>query len=139
MELINMQIIVFTLEEKFYAIRTDRVEEISKTMDFTIVPNAPDWVQGLINLRGNVVTMVNLSKLLLLQEDMCYNNIIIIHNNEEKIGLMVKNVVGVMDIEADELQRLTNKGSNSISGIVRRDEKIINIVDIDNLLFKNEG
>lgn len=134
-----MQIIVFTLEEKFYAIRTDRVEEISKTMDFTIVPNAPDWVQGLINLRGNVVTMVNLSKLLLLQEDMCYNNIIIIHNNEEKIGLMVKNVVGVMDIEADELQRLTNKGSNSISGIVRRDEKIINIVDIDNLLFKNEG
>lgn len=134
-----MQIIVFTLEEKFYAIRTDRVEEISKTMDFTIVPNAPDWVQGLINLRGNVVTMVNLSKLLLLQEDMCYNNIIIIHNNKEKIGLMVKNVVGVMDIEADELQRLTNKGSNSISGIVRRDEKIINIVDIDNLLFKNEG
>lgn len=134
-----MQIIVFTLDDKYYAIGTDKVEEISKNLAFTIVPNSPDWVEGLINLRGNVVTLVNLSKLLHQEEDMCYNNIIIIHNEEEKVGLMVKNVMEVMDIQSDEFQKISNKEANGILGIVRRDERIINIVDIDQLLFKNEG
>lgn len=134
-----MQIIVFTLDDKYYAIGTDKVEEISKNLAFTIVPNSPDWVEGLINLRGNVVTLVNLSKLLHQEEDMCYNNIIIIHNEEEKVGLMVKDVMEVMDIQSDEFQKVSNKEANGILGIVRRDERIINIVDIDQLLFKNEG
>lgn len=134
-----MQIIVFTLSDKYYAISTDRVEEISKNLAFTLVPNSPDWVEGLINLRGNVVTLVNISKLLHQDEDVCYNNIIIIHNDEEKVGLMVKDVMEVMDIQPDEFQKITKEELDGILGIVRRDERIINIVDIDKLLFKNEG
>lgn len=134
-----MQIIVFTLSDKYYAISTDKVEEICKDLAFTLVPNSPDWVEGLINLRGNVVTLVNLSKLLHQEEDMCYNNIIIIHNDEEKVGLMVKDVMEVMDIHADEFQKISKEELDGILGIVRRDGRIINIVDIDKLLFKNEG
>ena len=134
-----MQIIVFTLSDKYYAISTDRVEEISKNLAFTLVPNSPDWVEGLINLRGNVVTLVNISKLLHQDEDVCYNNIIIIHNDEEKVGLMVKDVMEVMDIQPDEFQKIRKEELDGILGIVRRDERIINIVDIDKLLFKNEG
>ena len=134
-----MQIIVFTLSDKYYAISTDRVEEITKHLAFTLVPNSPDWVEGLINLRGNVVTLVNLSKLLHQEEDMCYNNIIIIHNEEEKVGLLVKDVMEVMNIEEDEFQKVTKEDLDGILGIVRRDGRIINIVDIDKLLFKNEG
>ena len=134
-----MQIIVFTLSDKYYAISTDRVEEITKHLAFTLVPNSPDWVEGLINLRGNVVTLVNLSKLLHQEEDMCYNNIIIIHNEEEKVGLLVKDVMEVMNIEEDEFQKVSKEDLDGILGIVRRDGRIINIVDIDKLLFKNEG
>ena len=134
-----MQIIVFTLSDKYYAIGTDRVEEITKDLAFTLVPNSPDWVEGLINLRGNVVTLVNLAKLLHQEEDMCYNNIIIIHNEEEKVGLLVKDVMEVMNIEEDEFQKVTKEDLDGILGIVRRDGRIINIVDIDKLLFKNEG
>lgn len=134
-----MQIIVFTLSDKYYAIATDRVEEICKDLAFTLVPNSPDWVEGLINLRGNVVTLVNLPKLLHQEEDMCYNNIIIIHNDEEKVGLMVKDVMEVMDIQQDEFQKISKNDMDGILGIVRRDGILINIVDIDKLLFKNEG
>lgn len=134
-----MQIIVFTLDEKYYAISTDRVEEISVNLAFTVVPNAPDWVEGLINLRGNVVTLVNLSKLLHQEQEICYNNIIIIHNEEEKVGLMVKQVIEVMDIQQEEFQKVVKEDLDGILGIVRRNERIINIVDIDKLLFKNEG
>ena len=64
-----MQIIVFTLNDKYYAIDTEQVEEISKNIPSTIVPNAPYWIEGLINLRGNVVSLVNLCKILRREED----------------------------------------------------------------------
>ena len=134
-----MQIIVFTLKDKYYAMSTDKVEEISKKIPSTKVPNSPTWVEGLINLRGYVVTLVNLSKLLHQDDGVCYNNIIIIHNNEEKIGLMVRNVKEVMNIKTEDIQRIEDKGSDGIIGIVRMKGNIINIIDIEKLLSKNEG
>ena len=134
-----MQIIVFTLNEKHYAITTDKVEEISKQIPSTVVPNAPDWVEGLINLRGNVVTLLNLSKLLQQTDNVCYNNIIIINNENEKIGLMVKDVMQVMDIDEDDIQRQNSFESDGILGIIKVSDIIINIIDLEPLLSKNEG
>ena len=134
-----MQIIVFSLNEKYYAITTDKVEEISKQIPSTNVPNSPDWVEGLINLRGNVVTLLNLSKLLQQTDSVCYNNIIIINNENEKIGLMVKDVIQVMDIEDHEIQKLNSSESDGILGILKTSNMVINIIDLDILLSKNEG
>ena len=134
-----MQIIVFSLGEKHYAISTDKVEEISKRIPSTVVPNAPDWVDGLINLRGNVVTLLSLSKLLQQEDSLCYNNIIILNDNDEKIGLLVKNVVQVMDIEEADIQRVVDHAIDGFIGIIKKDEVIINIIDIEILLSKNEG
>jgi len=134
-----MQIIVFTLNEKYYAIETDKVEEISKKIPSTTVPNSPNWVEGLINLRGNVVTLLNLSKLLQQDEGICYNNIIIINNEEEKVGLMVREVTKVMDIKPESIQKVTKDIVDGIIGIIQIDEVIINIIDIKILLSKNEG
>lgn len=134
-----MQIIVFTLKDKYYAMSTDKVEEISKKIASTKVPNSPNWVEGLINLRGYVVTLVNLSKILHQDDGVCYNNIIIIHNNDEKIGLMVKDVKEVMNIKTEDIQKIEGKESDGIIGIVRINGDIINIIDIEKLLSKNEG
>ena len=133
-----MQIVVFTLNDKYYAFSTDKVEEISKDINCTKVPKAPKSIEGVINLRGNVVTLVNLSNLLHQNEDKCYNDIII-HNDEQKIGFMVKNVVEVIDIEMEEIQKLTDDSLDAALGIVHTEDGIINIIDIDNLLLKNEG
>lgn len=134
-----MQIVVFTLGDKYYAIHTDKVDEICDRIDSIMVPNSPNWVKGIINLRGSVVTLIELSKLLHLDDGICYNNIIIIHNKEDKIGLMVKNVIEVRDLHTSDIQNIGHKDLNSILGIVTVDEKIINIIDIEGLLFKNEG
>jgi purine-binding chemotaxis protein CheW len=134
-----MQIIVFTLGEKHYAISTEKVEEISRRIPSTTVPNAPDWVEGLINLRGNVVTLLSLSKLLHQEDSLCYNNIIILNNNDEKIGLMVKSVAQVMDIEEDSIQKVDDNTVDGFIGIIKKDKEIINIIDIEILLSKNEG
>lgn len=133
-----MQIIIFTLNDKYYAINTEIVEEITKTMSFSNVPNSEEWTEGLINLRGNVVTLVNMNKLLLQSEDSCYNNIIIVNNEEEKIGILVKEVMEVVNIEEEKMESF-NADKGGIIGIYRIDNRIINILDIHSLLYKNEG
>ena len=134
-----MQIILFTLNDRHYAISTDMVEEISKQIPSTNVPNSPDWVEGIINLRGNVVTLLNLSKLLQQDDSICYNNIIIISNNDEKIGLMVQEVLQVLDIEPEDIQTLNSDEDDGMLGIVQIGEEIIDILEIEKLLSKNEG
>lgn len=129
-----MQIIVFTLGEKYYAISTEKVDEISKKIPSTNIPNSPQWVEGLINLRGNVVTLVNLSQLLQQEDDQCYNNIIIINSTDEKTGILVKDVFEVSNIDNGDIQKITDEESEHIMGIIRMDGNLINIIDLDNLL-----
>ncbi|NLL82210.1 MAG: purine-binding chemotaxis protein CheW [Tissierellia bacterium] len=134
-----MQVIVFTLGESRYAISTDKVEEITKNIQSTEVPNSPDWVEGIINLRGNVVTLLNLSKLLQQDCTMCYNNIIILKDDDEKVGLLIGNVDQVMDLEDSEIQKITDEEKTEFSGIIHMDDTIVNMIDIEILLSKNEG
>ena len=134
-----MQIILFTLNDRHYAIPTDMVEEISNQIPSTIVPNSPAWVEGLINLRGNVVTLLNLSKLLQQDDSICYNNIIIITINDEKIGLLVQDVLQVMDIAPEAIQKLSSDQDDGIMGVVQIGEDIVDILGIEKLLSKNEG
>lgn len=133
-----MQVIVFTLEEKYYAINTDRVDEITTNTKSTKVPNSQEWIEGLLNLRGNVVSLINLFKLLHHEDDLCYN-IIIINHEEEKLGLTVKNIVGVIDIENRDIEKVNDKVVDGIIGVVKREDHIINIIDINILFSENEG
>lgn len=133
-----MQIVIFTLGERYYGFKTKKVLEISKKITPTIVPNSPDWVEGLVNLRGDIVTMINLSKVLQLEDSLCYNKFIILQNEDEKIGIMVTDVIEVTTIKEEEFQKIDNSMRDGIVGIVKLDEKIVNIIDMNSLL-KNEG
>lgn len=133
-----MQIVIFLLGEKHYGFKTEKVLEISKEANPTIVPNSPDWVEGLVNLRGDIVTMVNLSKVLQLDDTLCYNKFIILEHNDEKIGLMVTDVIEVINMDEEEFQKVDNTENNGVIGIIKLDGEIVNIIDINNLL-KNEG
>lgn len=134
-----MQIVIFTLGDKYYALETDNVEEISRDINITKVPNAPEWVEGIINVRGNVITLTNLYKLLQEEEDICYNNIIMVRNEEEMIGVLVKEIKEVVNIKKEDIQSLDGESKNGILGIVRIKEEIVNIIDMDILFAKNEG
>lgn len=133
-----MQIIIFTLNDKYYAINTENVEEITTTLSFTNVPNTEDWIEGLINLRGNVITLVNMSKLLLQDEDSSYNNIIIVNVEDGKIGILVKEVMEVVTIDDEGIEKF-NQDDNGIVGTYKLDDRIINITDIYSLMNKKEG
>lgn len=134
-----MQIIIFKLKDKFYALNTEIVEEITKHSASTNVPNAPKWVDGLVNLRGYVVTLLDLGFLLQLEDKLCYNNIIICNYEEEKIGLLVEEIIGVREIEPTMVSRVNKNMAKGILGIVQMEDFIVNVIDVAMLLTENEG
>lgn len=133
-----MQIIIFTLDKEYYAISTEYVEEIIRDITTTKVPNTNDYIEGLINLRGNVVTLINLSKLLKKTNNLCYNDVIIINNEIEKMGIMVNDVREVIDIDEKSIQKVSKKPVDGVIGIIENKDSIVNILDM-NLLLINEG
>ncbi|WP_312651541.1 chemotaxis protein CheW [Proteiniclasticum sp.] len=128
------QIIVFTLGEKYYAVNSDQVEEISKMIDSTLVPNAPRHIEGLINLRGNVISLVNLSKLLHLTEEECYNNIVILDRQDEKVGILVTEVKEVLKIKEEDIEKVSTETKSGVVGIIQLDEELVNYIDLDRII-----
>ena len=128
------QIIVFTLGERYYAVNSDQVEEISKMIDSTLVPKAEKHIEGLINLRGNVVALVNLSKLLLLEDKECYNNIVIIHRQDEKLGILVTEVKEVLKIREEDIEKVSTETKSGVVGIIQLENQLVNYIDLDRII-----
>lgn len=134
-----MQIIVFKLNQKHFAIATEKIEEITKLLPSINVPKSPYGVEGLVNLRGNVVAQISLSKLLHLEEDLCYNNVMIVSNKDHKVGLLINEVLKVMDINESLIQNIEAQNTLGTKGIIQIDGAIVNILDVDELLSEKEG
>lgn len=130
--------IIFTLNENYYAFSSENVEEITNKMPWTPVPQSPAWVQGLVNLRGNVITLINFYKLLSPKdeiEEVCYNNIIIVKNDEEKIAFMVDEVAWVLDIEPSAIQQLDDKTDELVSSVIQVKDQIVSVINMEKLFL----
>lgn len=131
-----MQIVVFKLGEEHFAVETDRVQSINDMMGITVVPKAPSYIKGLINLRGSIKSLVDIHLLLNLESDNEQSNIIILKvKEEEEIGISVDEVEEVLDIDERNIQKMDNSQVNQyVKGIVNQDGRLLTIIDIDNLL-----
>ncbi|MDY0235521.1 MAG: chemotaxis protein CheW [Gudongella sp.] len=134
-----MQIIIFNVNGKYFGLNTENIEEITRKTSITNVPNAPYGVEGLTNIRGDVIPLISLSKLLHLEEDVCYNNVIIIKNTDYKTGILINEILKVIEIEESGIEQLGFETERGIKGILQLEDIIVNIIDINDLLAKNEG
>lgn len=131
-----MQIVVFKLGEEHFAVETERVQGINDMMTITIVPKAPSYIKGLINLRGSIKSLVDIHLLLNLESNNEQSNIIILKiNGEEEIGISVDEVEEVLDIDEKSIQSMDKTEEKQyVKGIVNVDGRLLTIIDIDNLL-----
>ena len=137
-----MQIVMFTIKDNYYAIESKNVEEITQQLIWTPVPNAPEWVQGLINLRGEVLTLINFQQLLYPDgggKDLCYNRSIILSTNNGKIALMVDDVEEVTQVEPTAIELADKNGQEKVAGVISIKDKIVSMLNLDALLPKSEG
>lgn len=130
-----MQIIVFKLNDEEFAIETSRVQGINDLMEITKVPGAPQYIKGLINLRGNVISLLDLELLLDIEKsDDNKNNIIILNIKDEQVGVVVDAVNEVMDIEDSKLEKVKDdKNKPYIRSVINLGDRIVTLIDIDEL------
>ena len=135
-----MQMIMFKMSDEYYLISAKSVEEIIDTVPITCVPLAPNWVKGLINLRGNVMTVIGLSELIgIPSPEKCMNILIMKNeeNEEERKGLLIEEVSEVVDINEEDIELPPEKSDQtSYVGVVSFEDKVANVVNVSKMIFE---
>jgi purine-binding chemotaxis protein CheW len=142
------QYLTFTLGEEVFAIEIAKVREVLEMTSITKVPRTPDFMRGVINLRGSVVPVVDLRiKFEMPVTETTVNTCIIIVEvkHEEEllvIGTLADSVQEVFDLENDQIEPPPKIGTkldtDFIKGMGKRDEEFIIILDIDRILTYQE-
>ncbi|HEB99154.1 MAG TPA: chemotaxis protein CheW [Thiotrichales bacterium] len=139
-----LQCVTFVLEDEVYGINVMQVQEVLRETEIAPVPGAPNYVLGIINLRGNVVTVIDTRMRLGLppKEPDESTRIVIIETEHQEVGIMVDAVAEVVELHTSEIESPPNVGSEEsakyIQGVVSRDGQLLIIVDLNKLLTDEE-
>jgi purine-binding chemotaxis protein CheW len=132
----------FFLGKEEYAIEILKVQEIIGLMPITPVPRMPEYIKGVLNLRGKIVPVMNLRTRFGLEE-VEYNEetcIIVVQEKEYLMGIIVDKVSEVADIEGSQIEEVPSIGageqSEYLSGIGKVKEVVKMIVDVEHVLFE---
>ncbi|MEF9934250.1 MAG: chemotaxis protein CheW [Clostridium sp.] len=128
-----MQVVVFTLGNEKFALETRIVHGIEKMMTITKVPTAPFYIKGLANLRGSIISVIDLKSYLNMENIKEEDNIIIIEIDDEKVGIMVDSVHEVVDISYDMLEK-ANDASAYIKGVINFKDSVVTLLEGEVLL-----
>ena len=136
------QYLTFALEDEIYALATDAVKEVLQMTTITRIPRSPDFMRGVMNLRGRAVPVVDLRLKFDMEKIEDTVNTCIIINEEIQIGAVVDSVSEVFEMKENEIEAPPKMGSkidNSfIKGMGRQDDDFIIILDIEKIFSLNE-
>lgn len=138
------QIVVFELEHQQYGIDIMKVIEIIGYQEVRYVPEVPDYIEGIINLRGEIYPIFNFRNRFHMPENpMDKNNKIILTNLDNiKVGFVVDNVCEILSIDESEIELtpniLTRYNNKYIKGISKQNDQMIILLDIDVIISDNE-
>ncbi|HHN65888.1 MAG TPA: purine-binding chemotaxis protein CheW [Nitrospirae bacterium] len=138
-----MKHLVFTVKDEKFAIDIMRIVEILNPVDVHTIPDLPPFIDGVINLRGNIIPIINLRKRFDIDEPSEKARIIIIRFDNESVGLLVDSVVEIKELETEQISRPSRlfRGFRAefIKGIANPGkEDVIIIMDIDKVLTTEE-
>lgn len=136
----EIQIVVFALGEELYAIPISNVKEIINSTKVTEVPKAGDHVQGIINLRGKIVTIVNLASKLGIVSNMektIDGQVIIVESNDLIMGFEVDGVSEVLKISVEEIETPPDitLQDKFLNGVVKVNEKLLLLLNIEAIVI----
>ncbi len=136
--------LTFVLSDEEYGIEILKVREIIGLMDITTVPQTPDYMKGVINLRGKVIPVIDLRLKFSMQEEEHTQEtcVIVVEVNSTSIGIIVDSVSEVADINGGDIEDAPkfSQGIDTsfIIGLGKVKEKIIIMLDIDAVLSSEE-
>lgn len=139
-----LQWVTFRLCNETYGINVMQVKEVLRYTEIAPVPGAPSFVLGIINLRGNVVTVIDTNSRFGLESSEITEDtrIVIIESEEQVIGILVESVAEVVYLRQSEIETAPNAGTDEsakfIQGVSNRDGVLLILVDLNKLLNEDD-
>ena len=137
----ELKLVVFKLGDEEYAAEVSQVREIIRLERITRLPRAPEFVEGIINLRGQLTTVINLRKLFELPPKDTPNARIVVLDQQEPTGIIVDAVTEVLSLtqeEIDKPSRVFGVDARFIRGVGKRGDRLIIILDLNRILSPEE-
>ena len=142
---VDGQVVAFELGNEIYGIDIDRVQEIIRMTAITRLPKAPEFVEGIINLRGRVIPVIDLKK----RFGLCHgegtrtSRIVVLDTDGHTLGIMVDGVSEVLRVPAEAVEPpspvVTTLESDYVRGIAKLEGRLIILLDLDRLLTWQEN
>ncbi len=138
------QVVGFKLEDEEFVIDILKVQEIIKMIDITPLPNAPHYVNGVINLRGKVIPVISLRKRFGFEEKENNNltRIMVVEIDKKLVGFIVDKVTEVLRIPASSIEPpppLVSKiGSEYLKGVGKIGDRLLIILEVEKILSTDE-
>ncbi|SNX52665.1 chemotaxis protein CheW [Thermoanaerobacterium sp. RBIITD] len=138
------QIVIFKLNNEEFCVDIMQVLEIIRMQNITKVPDVPDFVEGIINLRGTVIPIIDLKKRLKLKlvdydDD---TRIIIIKIGNKSVGFIVDSVTEVLHVDNDSIKEapdfIAGIGKEYIESVVSYDDRLIINLNLNRVLTESE-
>lgn len=139
-----LQLVTFSIGDEEFGVNILKVQEIIRTMEITKVPRAPDFVEGVINLRGKVIPIIDLRRRFGLAPKAHDKNtrIIVIEINNVIVGFVVDAVSEVLRIPASTVEPpppvVAGVESDYISGVGQLQDRLLIMLDLDKLLSSED-
>ena len=144
----SSQLVTFQLGEELYGVNIMDVKEIVRVQGIRPIPNAPTYVEGIFNLRSEIIPIISLHKrfhlrkLITSEEDELLSGFIIVDIDGMKLGIIIDRISRVVTVEKDEIQpppqMISGIGAEYIQGVVHQDEGYLIILDIRDLFNPKE-
>lgn len=145
----QLQLVTFQLGEELYGVNIMDVKEIVKITMVRPIPNAPYYVEGIFNLRSEIIPVINLHKRFQIKklelaedEEDLEGGFIILNIDNNKIGIIIDRISRVVSVGIDEIkappQMISGIGTEYINGVVRQDDKYLIVLDTRKLFNAKE-
>lgn len=137
------KLVVFSLGKESYTVPIESVQEIIRPQTITHVPKSPDFMEGVINLRGKIIPIIDGRKRFAINSNETFfgkSRIIVLEFLNQKMGLTVDSVKDVVYLNRNDIKPVPMQASDKkfIKGFGIHNEKLLIILDLANLLKVNE-
>ena len=138
-----MKILLFKIGEFNFGIELQYLHEIGKFKDFFKIPTSVEYFEGIFNLRGKIIPLINLAKRVGLNYNILKDTeklFLILNDSENIFGVKIDKVIGIVEINEDKIYKNSIEGLNFsiIPNIVYYDNELISLIDVKSIINKDD-
>lgn len=140
----DQQYLTFDLADEYYGVDILKVQEIKGYTSVTRIPNTPDYLKGVLNLRGTIVPIVDLRMKFGMgtTEPTSFTVVVVVNVRNRVMGFLVDAVSDVLDLNAKNIQPPPDMGTTVditfVAGIGNANDRLVTLLDIDRVLTEDE-